>query len=229
MLSAWRDFLLSFCPAAVRRGFPPESPLRTLRFATWGGMAQFFVGAFASTIRYKSYFALRAGELAPHLGGTTEVFQAGTAVIVTLEYLAHPLSLFLLYLAIEGLVRFAGGLITAEVLPNFIVFLAFKAASFAARRRERRRIAALPPDTLEDLSGGGIRITSAQPKRGWNASITIGVDGQWFEVESTEETGPPPRSYVYFLRPSPPGKILRGYEEYDPRTALKVGHDLNNF
>jgi len=29
-----------------------------------------------------------------------------------------------------------------------------------------------------------------------------------------EEHAQPPRPYVYFLRPAPPGKVLRGYQEY---------------
>ena len=58
------------------------------------------------------------------------------------------------------------------------------------------------------------------PKTGWNSSITIGIDGQWFEMER-EEHAQPPRPYVYVLRPAPPGKILRGYQEYDIRGALR--------
>jgi hypothetical protein len=217
-----RDVLLSFCPAAARRDFPPVSPLRTLRAATWGGLAQFFLATFALVVRFKAYFAMRTHQLAPHIGGTSEITEAGIVVFITLEFVIHPLSLFLLYLAVEGLVRFAGGLITAEVLPSFLVFLGFKIAGVPARARERHAKAALPPDTLEFLPDGRIRIASAQARPAWNASITIGVNAQWFEVERTER-GAPPRSHVYLLRPSPPGKVLRGYEEYSLACALVTG------
>jgi hypothetical protein len=33
-------------------------------------------------------------------------------------------------------------------------------------------------------------------------------------VES-EEQAPPPRTFMYVLRPASPGKVLRGYQEYD--------------
>jgi hypothetical protein len=219
MLTILRDLLLSFCPAVVRRNIRPASPARTLRFATWGGLLQFLLAGFALVLGFKSYFTLRAHQLGPHVSGMTEVIEAGVVVFIALEYLVHPLSFVLLYLAGEGLVRFAGGLITAEVLPCFFVFLAFKAAQLATRRRERRRIGTLPPDTLEHLPDNRVRIASAQPKAGWNASVTIGVSGEWFEVERTE-AGWPPRSWIYILRPSSPAKILRGYQEYDVASAV---------
>ncbi|HET9837683.1 MAG TPA: hypothetical protein VFR84_05555 [Candidatus Angelobacter sp.] len=193
-----------------------------MRAATWGGLAQFLIAAFVLLVRFKSYFVLRAQQYGPHIGGTTEVIEAGIAVFITLEYLVHPVSFLLLYLAIEGLARFAGGLIAAEVLPSFLVFLGFKAAQLAKRRVERREKTALPPDTLEKTSDGRIRIACAEPRQRWNASITIGMSGEWFEVERTE-TGAPPRPFLYVLRPASPGKVLRGYEEYDLSSAVNVG------
>jgi hypothetical protein len=218
MLSAMRDCLLAFCPAALRLRTPSVSPPRTLRAAIWGGLAQFLLAATALVIRFKTYFVYRAHELGPHVGGTTEVVEAGVAVFITLEYLVHPFSLFLLYLAVEGLVRFAAGLLTAEVVPNFFVFLGFKIARGAGNRQEQRRLAALPSDTLEELPDGRIRIASAQPKQKWNASITISVSEKWFELDSAQ-AGSAPRPYIYLLRPTPPGKVLRGFEEYDPASA----------
>jgi hypothetical protein len=218
----WRDLLLSFCPAEVRRAIPPHSTARTLRAATWGGLLQFLLAGTALAFGFKSYFVLRAQQLHPHVSGATDVGEAGIVVFLALEYLVHPLSFLLLYLTLEGLVRFAGGLATGEVLPSFFVFLAFKAARAAAKRQERRRLAALPPDTLERLPDRRIRIASAQPKPGWNASITIGVNGEWFEMERTEQ-GLAPRSFIYVLRPSPPGKILRGYQDYDLASTLNAG------
>lgn len=80
-----------------------------------------------------------------------------------------------------------------------------------------------PPveDAIERLSGDRLRISSAAVKTGWNASATIGIDGKWFEVER-EEHAQPPRPYVYFLRPTPPGKILRGYQEYHAATLETI-------
>jgi hypothetical protein len=222
MLNALRDFLLSYCPAPLRSSWRPHSALWTLRAATWGGLAQFFLFALALALQFKNYFAYRAQQLAPHMDGTNEVVQAGFAVIVTLEFMIHPLSVLLLYLAIEGLVRFAGGLVAAEVVPSLFVFLAFKAVSSASGLRRRQQIARTVPDTLEKLPDGRLRISSGQPKPGWNSSITIGVNGQWFELDR-EQPGMPPHDFIYILRPAHPGKILRGYEEYDVGAAIARG------
>lgn len=121
MPGALRDFLLSFCPATFRQAVRPESPQRTLHAATWVGLAQFFLAALALIVQLKAYFVWRAHELAPYIAGKNEAVQTGTVILVTLEYLLHPLALLLLYLAIEGLIRFIAGLVSAEVLPSFPV------------------------------------------------------------------------------------------------------------
>ena len=136
-----------------------------------------------------------------------------------LDYLLHPFSLFLLYLTIEGFIRFVGGLITGEVVPSLAVSLLFKAFNSFSRARDRRQSVLLPVDLLENLPEGRIRIASAGTKAGWNTSTTIGLNGQWFEIER-EESGMPPRAFIYILRPAPPGKILRRYEVYDFASAL---------
>jgi hypothetical protein len=224
MLSAVRDFLLSLCPASFRRAHPPESPIRMLHAATWGGLAEFFLASVLLVLRLKSYFAIRAHQLAPQISGASEGFQSGVAMIVFFECLLYPLSLFLLYLCLEGLVRFVAGLTTREVLPNFATFLAFTATEIAARREEQRQNTALVPDLVETLPDGQVRITSARTRNNWNSSITIGLNGEWFEVERAEP-GSPPRSFVYLLRPAAQGKILRGYEEYDTASAVTTRSD----
>jgi hypothetical protein len=214
MHSILRDFLLSFCPAGIRRQRRPGSQLTVLRSATWGGLAQFLLAALFLLMRLKGHFALRAQQLGPRIAGSNETGQAIISAIVLLDFLIHPLSLLLLYMAIEGLVRFAGGLITGEIVPNLLVSLYFKTADSLSRSSARRRSLSLVPDIAERLADGRIRISSANRKEGWNSSVTIGIGGQWFEVES-EGRGAPPLSFVYILRPASPGKVLRGYQEYD--------------
>lgn len=221
MLTPWRDILLSFCPAAVRRDLRPESTLRTLHAASWGGLAQFVLAALALVVRFKGYFVQRAQQLTPHMAGSTEVFQAGVAVIVTFEFLIHPVSLLYLYLALEGLVRFIGGVFASEVVPSLLVSLAFMTAK-SVSRFPKNRDAVPVADMLEKLPNARLKISSGGRKPGWNMSITIGVAGQWFEVER-EQTGTSPRAFIYILRPAPPGKILRGYEEYDASAAISPG------
>jgi hypothetical protein len=221
MLNLLRDFLLSYCPASVRRTSPPESSLTTLRAATWGGLAQLLLAGLALILGLKRYFAWRAHGMAAQIAGSNETGQAILVVVVALEYFLHPLSLLLLYLAVEGSIRFVGGLIASEIVPSLAVSLFFKISSSFSRSRARRSAPPRVSDLLEHLPEGRIRIASSEKKTGWNASLTIGLSGQWFEVER-EEPGSLPRSFVYILRPVPAGKILRRYEEYQNSSALST-------
>lgn len=213
MQSSLRDFLLSFCPAKVRQTWQPGSQLTALQAAMWSGAAQLALTALLLIVQFKHYFIARAHQIAPHMAGVNSTGEAVVNIFIVFEFLFHPLPFFLLYLAFEGAVRFIGSLITAEIVPSLLVVLFFKLSASLSRSISRQRRGAPAEDAVERLPGDRIRIASAAVKAGWNSSITIGIDGRWFEVER-EEHAQPPRPYVYFLRPAPPGKILRGYQEY---------------
>jgi hypothetical protein len=213
MQSFLRDFLLSFCPAKVRQTWRPGSQLTVLRFAMWGGAAQFALTTSVLILEFKHYFILRSQQIAPHMEGVNSTGEAVVTVLVVFEFLFQPLSFFLAYLALEGAVRFIGSLITSEIVPSLLVFLFFKISASTSRSISRQRSGPPVEDAVDLLPYDRIRIASAAVKAGWNSSVTIGIDGRWFEVER-EERAQPPRPYVYFLRPAPPGKILRGYQEY---------------
>jgi hypothetical protein len=221
MRSIFRDFLLSFCPAKVRQAWRPSSQLTVLRAAMLSGAAQFLLMALVLVTQFKHYFIVRSQQMAPHMDGMNSTGEAVITVLVVLEFLLHPLSFFLLYVALEGAIRFVGSLVTAEIVPSLLVFLFFKLSDSTSRSISRRRQGPPMADAMERLPDSRIRIASATPMPGWNSSITIGIDGQWFEVER-EEHAQPPRPYVYVLRPAPPGKILRGYQEYPAATLETV-------
>jgi len=228
MQSILRDFLLSFCPARVRQAWRPTSQLTVLRAAMCSGAAQFLIMTLVLIAQFKNYFIARSHQMAPHMGGVNSTGEAVVTALVVLEFLFQPLSFFLLYLALEGAVRFLGSLLTDEIVPSLLVFLFFKifdSTSRSVRRRPRQGPAVA--DAVEWLANGRIRIASASAKAGWNSSITIGIDGTWFEIEQ-EEHGQPPRSCVYVLRPAPQGKILRGYQEYEAAAPEVVGMKTPN-
>ena len=179
----------------------------------WGGTAQFLLTAWILIDQFKHFFIARSQQMAPHMDGVNLTGEAVVTVLVVLEFLFHPVSFFLLYLALEGAVRFIGSLVTAEVVPSLLVFAFFKLSDSISRSISRQRMGPPVADVVERLPDSRIRIASAAVKAGWNSNVTIGIDGQWFEVER-EEHAQPPRPYVYFLRPAPPGKVLRGYQEY---------------
>ena len=92
----------------------------------WSGAAQVLLITLVLIGQSKQYFIARSQQIAPHMDGVNSVREAAVTVLIVLESLFHPLSLFLLYLAFEGAVRFIGSLVTSEVVPSLLVFLWFK-------------------------------------------------------------------------------------------------------
>lgn len=224
MLSLLRDLLLSFCPLRARLRHRPASPATVLHAATWLGLLQFLLFAAALLHRYARFFSLRAHQWVSQMKGTTEVLQTGAALVITLEFLLYPLSLLLLYLALEGLARFAAGLVASEVVPSLPVAACFRLLEYRARRRQQTYAASLPRDSCEPLPEGGLRISSALSKPRWTDTVTISIHGRWYAVERQERAAPP-RSFVYVLRPAPVGHVLRRLEEYEPGCAPSVEND----
>ena len=210
-----RDALLSFAPLEARHKDRPFSPVTTLRSAIWLGFAQFFIAGFALLARYHNFFMARAQQWAAPMRGTAEWVQSGAAVIITIEFFFYPFSLLLAYLAVEGFVRFAAGIITAEVVPSLPVVLGYKVIARLHRRKETARLRSLPADQFQILAAEKVQIASAQAKPGWTAMATIVIGERWYEIES-ERSAPAPLSWIYVLRPAPAGKILRRMERYDP-------------
>ncbi|HEX7288877.1 MAG TPA: hypothetical protein VF532_22020 [Candidatus Angelobacter sp.] len=213
-----RDLLISFCPERARRALRPESTHRVVVCGTWTGLTQFVGFVFLLVLRYRSFMFARMQQWGPHLRGSGELVQSAALLVTTLEFLIYPLSLCLLYFAAEGMARFVAGLISSQVVPSLPVFLAFRLAEQKRMRRETIRLESLPPDTVEFLAQGRVRIASAHRRESWNASVTIGISGQFHEIEH-KEPAMPGRPFVFVLKPAGAGRALRGYEEYDLSAA----------
>lgn len=203
--------LLSFCPEAFRRKQRPYSSSSLVTAAIVLGLIQLAFCALLLAQRYKHFVVARAQLWAAQMNGRPEWVQSGGVAIVTFEFFLYPLSLLLLYLALEGLLRFAAGITSSEVVPSLPVVCVFKVVESV---KKRRQIKEEPPDHVEVLGDGRLRIAAAVSKPGWNATITIGIENHWYEVER-ETRASEPRSWVYVLRPSPVGKIFRKVERYE--------------
>ncbi len=204
MLDLLRDIGLAFCPESVRAVHRPHSSLRVLRAATVTGALQAAVCSGWLVAGWIAFLSLRNQQYGDVLRRRKQVVQAGAAAVFSFEYLFHPLTLFLLYMAVEGVIRFAGGLCVSEAVPSLPVVLAFGAKTHFERRKAQRVLQALAaiPDSLEVLADGErLRIAASLAKAKWNASMIIGIQGEWYEVER-EEKGTP-RPYVYVLRRAP--------------------------
>jgi hypothetical protein len=224
MLNLLRDIGLSFCPASVRTVHRPHSSLSVVRAAIITGALQIFVCSRWFLSGFMAFLSLRSQQYGSALQHQNESTQGWFAMVFFFEYLMfHPLALLLFYLAFEGFIRFVGGLCVSEVVPSLPVVLAFTIKTYAEHKKTQTELHVLAsiPDSFEVLADDErLRIAASRAKLTWNATLTIGVGGEWYEVER-EEKGTPPREYVYILKRAPVGKILRAYEEYDLAVTVK--------
>ncbi len=152
------------------------------------------------------------------LGSTLGQFAVGS--MTYLEYLTQPLTLVLLYFALEGGARMVAGVVTGEVvgtLPLQIVAWAHgKAETWWAERQLGPRIV----DEVQEGDGTccDLRILSCRPKT-WDRMLTIVYEDVFYELAG-EERGRPPRQFVYLLHKAPESKVIRGHHHYDPNESL---------
>ena len=211
--------VLSFCPATARREYRPVSPDRVVSAATWIGLLQFLVFGYLLAMRYGHFLESRARQWGPLLRRASEVFQSGSLIIVTLEFLIYPVSLLLLYFALEGFARFVTGLIASEVVPSLPVYVAFKLRKNFRKRQESKRVSQLPADVMTVLPDGRVRIATAHRRPQWNnPNHTIEIGSLHYELDRMDQ-GALPHPFVFFLRRAPLGKVLRSYERYPPPVA----------
>ncbi len=215
----FRDWLLSFCPEEFRRAHRPYSSSRVATLALWSGLLQFVFFAALLSLRYLHFIALRARLWSPIIQRVTDRQESGLFVESTLEFLLYPLSLLLIYFSLEGLVRFFAVVIGREVVPSLPVYLGCALVRWRDSAREDQRLGSLPPDRVDYLPGARVRIASARLRPTWNATVTIQIAGEDYEIEN-KEPGDSTRPFVFVLRRVPVGKVRRGYEEYDLASAM---------
>ena len=205
------------------------SEMSTPRAAVVSGLAQLLACVFILLVRYLHFVGARFASIpsstaakAVEIHGETAVMTLG--LIVLMEYLVHPLTLLLLYFALEGLVRATAGLVTQEIVPTLPLALAARLQSRVQAAWYERSLGERIPDTVQrpGPEGFDLLISSCRPKPSWDHLITISLDDELYEVVA-EEAGEPPLRFRYLLRKKPESKVVRGLHHYDPNEVLSAG------
>lgn len=209
----WRDFLLTFCPQSWRKLHRPDSSVRFIRLSFLSGLLQMAVVGRILLFSYGQYMAetTRRYDVLQQQNVTT---QGWFAAVFSIAFLLAPHHLFAFYLIVEGFLRCLAALVFAEPVPDLLVIGGMWCARAWDRNSETGTEAGVP-DAIQAFGDGDqrrVRVACSRAKPNWNASLTIGFQGQWFEIES-QGAGELPRPCIYVLRPAPAGKVLRGYVE----------------
>ena len=228
MVSFLAGILLSLLPERYRRWWEPASTLDFLRASFVSGLVQ-GLGCFVVFIlRYLAFFQQRVMEMGGQVMGAgaeealgVSSVQYGMGIVTTLEYLIQPLTLLLIYFALEGAVRLAGAAFTEQILPSLPLHLTAWAQERLAQRRAERALGPPVVDTVERGDGKeyDLRIASCRPKLNWDRLMTVAYEDQFYEVIK-EERAARPRPFVYLLKKIPESKVIRGLHRYRPDETL---------
>jgi hypothetical protein len=208
----------------------PQPWRRALAVTTFAsgisGIAEFLFCLIALGYRYFTFMHL------PTFADTNIMVKAarqhgeavvmGSGLLLSIEYLLHPLTIVLGYFAAEGLVRAIAASITHEVVPSFPFYLLFVVHERWLRVHRERAMGERIVDDVRfyESSPCCLRIASCRPKETWNRLTTIAYQDQMYELAAAQE-GNPPRPFVYLLRKKPEHKIIRGIHYYDPEETLE--------
>lgn len=231
--------LLVLLPRRWRQSLLGGAPVNWTRAALYGGFIHGIVGLLALigwylyyiqvAIRRQTAVALEAMGQKDTPAGLTDVgFSYSMGLSALTDFALHPLTWVLGYLAVEGVVRFAGAYANQESYPSLPLVLADKLMSGGKQRAFEMRV----PLVADVVTRGGpaddwdLRVASCRPKPHWKYPLTIRWAEDFFEVTgSTTEEGArkdaPARPYIYFLRRPPPGTVYHGVEEFDPEGIVR--------
>lgn len=216
MLNFVYGIYYSFLPKAYWRGWRPSSTVDFVRSAILSGLLEFGLCLYLLVLGFWHFLLIRAQQLQ----GASEA-NVGTQMYFTallgVEYVFHPLSMLGIVLAGEGALRAWAAYFTDEVVPSFLPRLILLIQEQRAARQKEASFGPEIPDVIEGIPGEAaeLRIFSRRPKEGWRASITVAVQGQFYEIERVENTTGA-RSFVYILHKLQAGRVIRGNYSYDP-------------
>lgn len=214
--------LLVLLPETYRRRLGGRLEINWTRAALLSGPAQALGAGLLLFVRYLDFFQRKVGEMGGKAieAGKEEILadrgvQMGLGFYATLEYLLQPLTLLLIYFAIEGLVRLLAALSTEQAIGSLPLYLFELGRARTAEIRRERALGLRVPDQVSRSGAQEVVIASCRPRDTWDHLTTIEYQGDYYELAETL-AGRPPRPYVYRLRPIPPGKVIRGIHHYDP-------------
>ena len=197
--------------------------------AITSGIVQFLLFMFLSVVNYVNFFQRGVGSLGKLLidAGAEEALTAGTVqyglgVVTTGQYLIHPASILLFYMAFEGIIRALSALVSGQILPT----LPLAAVAFVHNRvdawRAERVLGPVMADEIQKADGTeyDLRILSSRPKPDWNRYITVQYQDVFYQM-FREEQGPPPRRFIYYLRKNPIGRLVVVIRHYPPPAGAK--------
>ena len=216
----WPNFFLgifySLLPKNYWRSWRPSSTVDFARSAIASGVIECVGFLYLLIHGYFHFLVVRTHQL-QGVENTNEGTQLYVLVLLSIEYVFHPLSLICMGLMADGALRAWAAFLSDEILPSIPVRLVAWVQAWQQARQQKKTMGPEIPDLFERVreQDYDARICSQRPKDGWRISGTICVEAEFHEIVRVE-TGTTPRPFVYLLRKLPAGRVIRGMNRYDP-------------
>ena len=212
----FRGIFYSFLPKAYWRAWRPSSTVDFVRSALISGLLECAISLCLLILGYLHFLAASTHQLQA-ASNANEGTQLYFLVLLSFEYIFHPLALTTLFLTAEGALRSWSAFFTDEVIPSLPIRLVVLIQEHRKAKRRSEQVGPDIPDLFERLAGEPVdlRVSARKPKNGWRVSIAIAVDEEFYEIVKVE-TVASARPFVYSLRKLPADAIIRGLCRYDP-------------
>lgn len=227
----WPNFLrgifCSFLPKQFWGSWRPSSTVDFTRSAFVSGLFESAICASLLIQGYVHFLVIRTHQMQA-AAQANEGTQLYFLVMLTIEYMFHPLSLIAVYLVGEGILRSWAAFFTDEVIPSLPIKLF---GLVQDRRKALKQKAALGPplpDLLERVQGQGcdLKIASHIPKDGWRASITVGIEGEFTKSRELKPVMAIEGLFIYFAgcdRGALSGDYTATIHQARPRRLMSAG------
>lgn len=153
-----------------------------------------------------------ATELFLKYGGAYVSTRAASGLV---DFWLSPFNLICYYFVFEAVVRLFAALEGTHIIGTLPLYAVSAVHGLIDKAAYQKYVGELVADKVvrgdEKNRGYDLKVYSCRPKLEWNRYITIEFEGEFYECfdeELNEEPGPSPRRFVYYLRKSPPGRLV---------------------
>jgi hypothetical protein len=212
----FRGIFYSFLPKVYWRGWRPSSTVDLVRSALVSGLLECAISACLLILGYLHFLTIRTHQLQA-ASAANEGTQLYFLVLLSFEYMFHPLAMITIFLTAEGALRSWSAFFTDEAIPSLPIRLVVLIQDHLEAKRKRESLGPDIPDLFERVAGEPVdlRVSAQKPKDGWRVSIAVAVEEEFYEIVKVE-TDASARPFIYTLKRLPTGAIIRGLCRYDP-------------
>jgi len=229
MLRLLWGMILSLLPGRYKQRLPASLSGDLRRGTIASGLVESIVCLLTVIVRYLAFLPQRVGDLGQRAIGrgaeealAVPAVQFGMGYVAAVEYLSHPLTLALIYFSIEGAVRVVAATVTGENLGTLPLYAFAWMEERLGHARAERKLGPRVPDAAEEIYSPDydLRIFTCRKKKNWDRMITVSWQDQFYEVLDAQ-AGKPPHHFIYRLRKSPPSRVVRAVEVFDPQEVMR--------